>query len=37
MPWLSRIPTRGAFRYIGRAIVVPFFTLAGSAAIPAPS
>ena len=33
MPWLSRIPTRGAFRYIGRAIVVPLFTLAVTKAL----
>lgn len=26
-PWLSRIPTRGVLRYLGRAIVVPIFTL----------
>lgn len=33
MPWLSRIPTRGPFRYIGRAIVVPLFTLAVTRAL----
>ncbi|MGE5159598.1 MAG: glycosyltransferase family 4 protein [Gemmatimonas sp.] len=32
-PWLSRIPTRGLFRYIGRAVVVPVFTLAATRAI----
>jgi glycosyltransferase involved in cell wall biosynthesis len=26
-PWLSRIPTRGMLRYLGRAIVVPLFTV----------
>lgn len=26
-PWLSRIPTRGLLRYLGRVIVVPIFTL----------
>jgi UDP-glucose:(heptosyl)LPS alpha-1,3-glucosyltransferase len=26
-PWLSRIPTRGILRYLGRALVVPLFTL----------
>lgn len=29
-PWLSRIPTRGAFRHIGRLLVVPLFTLAAT-------
>lgn len=33
MPWLSRIPTRGPLRYIGRAIVVPLFTLAVTRAL----
>ncbi|MBR0712619.1 glycosyltransferase family 4 protein [Bradyrhizobium liaoningense] len=33
MPWLSRIPTRGPFRHIGRAIVVPLFTLAVTRAL----
>jgi UDP-glucose:(heptosyl)LPS alpha-1,3-glucosyltransferase len=28
--WLSRIPTRGPLRHIGRAIVVPLFTLAAT-------
>jgi UDP-glucose:(heptosyl)LPS alpha-1,3-glucosyltransferase len=32
-PWLSRIPTRGLFRHIGRAIVVPLFTLAATRAL----
>lgn len=31
--WLSYIPTRGPFRYIGRAIVVPLFTLAVTRAL----
>lgn len=31
--WLTYIPTRGAFRYIGRAIVVPLFTLAVTRAL----
>jgi glycosyltransferase involved in cell wall biosynthesis len=26
-PWLSRIPTRGLLRYLGRLIVVPLFTV----------
>jgi glycosyltransferase involved in cell wall biosynthesis len=26
-PWLSRIPTRGVLRYLGRVVVVPLFTL----------
>ncbi len=29
-PWLSRIATRGALRYLGRAFVVPLFTLMAS-------
>jgi glycosyltransferase involved in cell wall biosynthesis len=32
-PWLSRIPTRGAFRHVGRAAVVPLFTLAATRAL----
>lgn len=32
-PWLARIPTRGLFRYIGRAVVVPLFTLAATRAL----
>ncbi|MGY3448839.1 glycosyltransferase family 4 protein [Bradyrhizobium sp. USDA 4353] len=32
-PWLARIPTRGVFRHIGRAIVVPLFTLAATRAL----
>ncbi|MBG0809451.1 glycosyltransferase family 4 protein [Methylosinus sp. H3A] len=32
-PWLSRIPTRGALRHIGRLIVVPWFTLAATSAV----
>ncbi|UFZ01851.1 glycosyltransferase family 4 protein [Bradyrhizobium ontarionense] len=32
-PWLARIPTRGLFRHIGRAIVVPLFTLAATRAL----
>jgi glycosyltransferase involved in cell wall biosynthesis len=32
-PWLSRIPTRGPLRHLGRAIVVPIFTLAATWAI----
>ncbi|HZO46468.1 MAG TPA: glycosyltransferase family 4 protein [Xanthobacteraceae bacterium] len=31
--WLSHIPTRGVFRHIGRAIVIPFFTIAASFAV----
>lgn len=31
--WLARIPTRGLFRHIGRAIVVPLFTLAATRAL----
>jgi UDP-glucose:(heptosyl)LPS alpha-1,3-glucosyltransferase len=31
--WLSLIPTRGLFRHIGRAIVVPIFTMAATRAI----
>jgi glycosyltransferase involved in cell wall biosynthesis len=30
--WLSRIPTRGPFRHLGRAIVVPLFTIAATLA-----
>ncbi|WP_257169993.1 glycosyltransferase family 4 protein [Bradyrhizobium sp. SRS-191] len=32
-PWLARIPTRGLFRHIGRAIVVPLFTVAATRAL----
>ena len=32
-PWLARIPTRGLLRYLGRAIVVPIFTLLATRAI----
>jgi UDP-glucose:(heptosyl)LPS alpha-1,3-glucosyltransferase len=32
-PWLSRIPTRGLLRYIGRMIVVPLFTLVATRAL----
>jgi UDP-glucose:(heptosyl)LPS alpha-1,3-glucosyltransferase len=32
-PWLSRIPTRGVLRHLGRAIVVPVFTLAATNAL----
>jgi len=32
-PWLARIPTRGLLRYLGRALVVPIFTLAATRAI----
>src|SRR5271166_1898416 len=32
-PWLSRIPTRGLFRHLGRALVIPIFTLAATRAI----
>jgi len=32
-PWLARIPTRGLFRHIGRAVVVPLFTLAATRAL----
>jgi glycosyltransferase involved in cell wall biosynthesis len=32
-PWLSRIPTRGLLRYLGRIIVVPLFTLAATRAL----
>jgi glycosyltransferase involved in cell wall biosynthesis len=31
--WLSLIPTRGIFRHIGRAVVVPIFTMAATRAI----
>lgn len=31
-PWLARIPTRGALRHIGRALVVPLFTFAATRA-----
>jgi len=30
LPWLDRIPTRGAMRHVGRAVVVPLFTLAAT-------
>ncbi|WP_456014893.1 glycosyltransferase family 4 protein [Methylorubrum populi] len=33
VPWLSRIPTRGRFRYLGRLFVVPVFTLAAAVAL----
>lgn len=32
-PWLARIPTRGVLRHIGRAVVVPLFTLAATRAL----
>ena len=32
-PWLSRVPTRGALRHVGRGLVVPAFTLAATAAL----
>src|SRR4051812_49979879 len=32
LPWLDRIPTRGAMRHVGRALVVPLFTLAATIA-----
>jgi UDP-glucose:(heptosyl)LPS alpha-1,3-glucosyltransferase len=32
-PWLAYIPTRGPLRHIGRAIVVPLFTLAATRAL----
>lgn len=32
-PWLSRIPTRGWLRYLGRALVVPVFTLMATRAV----
>ncbi|MGJ4952551.1 glycosyltransferase family 4 protein [Bradyrhizobium sp. HKCCYLS20291] len=32
-PWLARIPTRGVLRHLGRAIVVPLFTLAATRAL----
>lgn len=32
-PWLARIPTRGLLRHIGRAAVVPLFTLAATRAL----
>jgi glycosyltransferase involved in cell wall biosynthesis len=32
-PWLSRIPTRGLMRHIGRALVVPAFTIAATNAL----
>jgi UDP-glucose:(heptosyl)LPS alpha-1,3-glucosyltransferase len=32
-PFLSRIPTRGLFRHLGRAMVVPLFTLSATWAI----
>src|SRR5262245_37867795 len=28
--WLARIPTRGALRHLGRAFVVPLFTVAAT-------
>lgn len=31
--WLSHIPTRGLLRYLGRAAVVPLFTLAATRAV----
>lgn len=31
-PWLARVPTRGALRHLGRALVVPLFTLAATRA-----
>lgn len=31
--WLARIPTRGALRHLGRALVVPVFTLAATVAL----
>jgi UDP-glucose:(heptosyl)LPS alpha-1,3-glucosyltransferase len=31
--WLARIPTRGALRHLGRAIVVPLFTIAATFAV----
>jgi glycosyltransferase involved in cell wall biosynthesis len=31
--WLSRIPTRGPLRYLGRTVVVPLFTLAATRAV----
>ncbi len=32
-PWLARCPTRGRWRYLGRMLVVPLFTLAATAAV----
>ncbi len=32
-PWLARIPTRGVLRHLGRALVVPLFTLAATRAL----
>ena len=32
-PWLTRIPTRGRSRHLGRIFVVPWFTLAATAEI----
>lgn len=32
-PWLSRVPTRGAMRHIGRLVVMPIFTLAATLAL----
>ena len=32
-PWLTRIPTRGVFRHLGRLFVVPIFTLAVTRAL----
>jgi hypothetical protein len=31
-PWLAKIPTRGALRHVGRALVVPLFTFAATRA-----
>src|SRR5262245_62157289 len=31
-PWLAPVPTRGPFRHVGRAIVVPLFTIAATLA-----
>ena len=32
-PWLTRIPTRGAMRHLGRLLVVPLFTVAVTLAL----
>ncbi|MDB5500312.1 MAG: glycosyl transferase, group 1 [Tardiphaga sp.] len=32
-PWLSRVPTRGIFRYLGRFLVVPTFTILATRAV----
>ena len=32
-PWLARIPTRGVLRYLGRALVVPIFTVLATRAL----